>query len=146
MAFETLPSHEQTVYLEAPLASYKGQLLNCLGKPSEGEVWLRKCCSLRAQAVPPKPWESTFSADNLAKGIATNNNYSEALTWHKHACDLWCQWCDEEDIEMPAPFELKSSMSGTLIWAGRYEEARDILDQVIQEIESTEPYNWAMAA
>ncbi|KAL8926612.1 MAG: hypothetical protein Q9172_001711 [Xanthocarpia lactea] len=146
LAFGTLPHHEQTIYLEAPLASYKGQLLNCLGKPSEGEVWLRKCCSLRAQAVPPKPWESTFSAKNLANGIATNHNFPEAIMWHKHARDFWYQWCDEKGLEKNTPFELKTMMGITLIWAGHDEEARDILNQALRQIESTEPYNWAMAA
>lgn len=89
MAFNALPLREKTVFLEVPLPSYRGQLLNYLGKTMEGEVWFRKCCDLRAQAVPPNLWESTFSAENLVNGIATNNNFQDALMWHKKSADFW---------------------------------------------------------
>jgi hypothetical protein len=41
---------------------------------------------------------------------------------------------------------LKKSYGMVLVWAKHYEKARKILEEGIQQIESTKPYNWAVAA
>lgn len=146
LALETLPIGEKTVNLQGSLTSHKGQLLVRLGRPLEGVQWLRKSYDIRSRAVPFNPRESSWAAENAANAIATVNNFTEAIKWQEAARDHWLDWSEQNGVPGVWPAVLKKSLGTTLIWAGQRERAREILSQAIDQIEATEPYNWAMAA
>lgn len=58
----------------------------------------------------------------------------------------WLEWSESNGEPGSWPAVLKKSMGTTLIWAGQRQRAREVLNQAIDQIENTEPYNWAMAA
>ncbi len=146
LALETLSTEDQTINLQGSLTSHKGQLLVRLGKPFEGAEWLRKSYYIRSRAVPFNPRESSWAAENAANAIATVNKFPEAIQWQESARDHWLEWSEQNGEPGVWPAVLKKSMGTTLIWANQLERARDILSQAIDQIEATEPYNWAMAA
>ena len=147
MALNTLPKEEQTIGLQGSLTSHTGQLYVRLGRPAEGVEWLKKSYEIRSQDVPFNPRESAWAAENAANGIASLNEFDKAIQWLERAHDHWLEWSNEQSVLRGAyPATLKKSIGRILVWAGQFERARAICDQAIQEIESTEPYNWAMAA
>lgn len=147
MALNTLPKEQQTIGLQGSLTSHAGQLLVRLGKPAEGVERLKESYGIRSQDVPFNPRESAWAAENAANGIASLNNFDEAIQWQERARDHWLEWSNQQSVLRGAyPATLKKSIGMILVWAGQFERARAICNQAVQQIESTEPYNWAMAA
>ncbi|KAM0335642.1 hypothetical protein ACHAQA_000691 [Verticillium albo-atrum] len=146
-ALATLPVEDQTIGLQGSLTSHRGQLLVRLGNSSEGVQWLRKSYEIRSHAVPFNSRESAWAAENAANGIASVNDFATAIVWHEKARDHWMQWSKDNGPDPTGwPAVLKKSMGTTMIWAGKRDQARDIMTEALRQIESTEPYNWAMAA
>jgi hypothetical protein len=85
MALGTLPQEEQIIGLQGSLTSHTGQLLIRLGKPFEGVEWLKKSYEIRTHDVPFNPRESAWAAENAANGIATLNDFAEAIRWYELA-------------------------------------------------------------
>ncbi|KAG8161020.1 hypothetical protein KVR01_009284 [Diaporthe batatas] len=145
-ALGTLSEVDRTINLQGSLTSHRGQLLVRLGSPHEGVNWLRKSYKVRSQLKPLNLRESAWAAENAANGIATINEFPEAVQWHEKARDHWLEWSEKNGQQGTWPAVLKKSMGTTLIWAGQLENARNVLNQAMEQIETTEPYNWAMAA
>ncbi|KAI0099689.1 Tetratricopeptide-like helical [Nemania sp. FL0031] len=147
MALNTLSPESQTIALQGSLTSHKGQLFIRLGRTEEGVEWLRKSYEIRSHDVPFNDRESAWAAENLANGIATLNNFTEAIEWYERARDHWQTWSNQQAVgtgEWPAC--IKKSMAMALIWSGDSIRARNMADMALAQIQSTTPYNWAMAA
>ncbi len=147
IALSTLPEEAQTIGLQGSLTSHKGQLLVRLGKAKEGVEWLKKSYEIRSRDVPFHPRESAWAADNAATGIATLNDFAEATKWHERARDHFQEWSNKQtERKGEWPAEIMNSMGLGLIWNGRSKEARDLMNGALEQVESIEPYNWAVAA
>lgn len=147
MALESLPLIDQAIGLQGSLTSHTGQLLIRLGNPAEGVKWLKKSYEIRSHDHPFNPRESAWAAENAGNGIATLNDFPEAIVWLKRARDHWLEWSCKQEVgtgEWPAC--IKKSMGLAFAWAGELHEARKISLSALEQIESTQPYNWAMAA
>lgn len=147
MVLDTLSSENRTIALQGSLTSHRGQLLIRLGRPEEGVEWLRKSYDIRSHDVPFNYRESAWAAENLANGIATLNQFPEAIEWYERARDHWQTWSNQQPVgkgEWPAC--IKKSMGMALVWSGDSARARSVVNMALDQIESTEPYNWAMAA
>lgn len=147
LALSTLPKEQQTVALQGSLTSHKGQLLVRLGKAEKGVVWLKKSYEIRKGDVPFNPRESAWAADNAATGIASLNQFSVATKWHERARDHFQEWSNQQTERRGEwPAEIMNSMGLGLVWSGKTQEARELMDGALQQVETTEPYNWAVAA
>jgi hypothetical protein len=147
MALDTVRIEDQTNDMPSSITSYKGQLYVRTGKATEGMEILKKSYGIRAGAIPEDVRETAWALENAGNGIATTNALEESITWHERAIATWLSWAETESSEKGVyPAVLKKSYGMVLVWAGRYEKAREILEEGIQQIESTTPYNWAMAA
>lgn len=147
MALDTVPIEEQTNDMPSSITSYKGQLYVRIGRATEGMEILKKSYDIRAGAIPEDVRETAWALENAGNGIATTNALEEAITWLERAIATWLSWAENESSEKGIyPAVLKKSYGMILVWAKRYKDARKVLEQGIQQIESTTPYNWAMAA
>jgi uncharacterized protein HemY len=147
IALDTVPIEEQTNDMPSSITSYKGQLYVRTGKAIEGMEILKKSYGIRARAVPEDVRETAWALENAGNGIATTNALEESLQWQERAIATWLRWAETQSSEKDVyPAVLKKSYGMVLVWAKRYEKARKILEEGIQQIESTKPYNWAMAA
>lgn len=147
MALKTVPIEEQTNDMPSSITSYKGQLYVRTGKAIEGMKILKKSYDIRAGAVPEDVRETAWALENAGNGIATTNALDEAIIWLERSISTWLRWAETEGPEKGVyPAVLKKSYGMILVWAGQYEKARTVLEEGIQQIESTTPYNWAMAA
>ncbi|TVY82554.1 hypothetical protein LSUE1_G002863 [Lachnellula suecica] len=147
MAISTLPQGAPTIGLQGSLTSHTGQLLIRLGRPSEGVQWLKKSYEIRSHDVPFNPRESAWAAENAANGISTMNDFKEGVKWLEKSRYHWLEWSNKQDTargEWPAC--IMKSLGVSLTWAGELKLAQDLINQALQQIESKEPYNWAMAA
>jgi tetratricopeptide (TPR) repeat protein len=147
MALNAMPPEEQSISLQGSLTSHRGQLLLRLGKPEEGVKWLKKSYEIRSYDVPFNPRESAWAANNAATGIATLNNFAEALQWYSLARDHYLEWSNkqEENRGELSP-TIMIEMGICLLWSGQPQQAKELLDGALVQIESTKPYNWARAA
>lgn len=147
MALKTLPEQEDTVDLHGSLTSHKGQVLSRTGKPVDGVKWLKDSYEIRGHAVPLNLQLSAWAASNVANGLGCINEFSEAIEWEEIARDHWLDWSEKNGQDKNNwPASMKKGMGTTLIWAGKRDQARAVLDQALRQIESTEPYNWAVAS
>lgn len=147
MVFESLPPEHQTINLQGSLTSHRGQLLVRLGKPVEGVEWLRKSYEIRSGEIPLNLQEQAWAMENAANGIATLNEFDEAIEWYINARGWWLQWQEKQPTNRDEwPAVIKKSMAMALIWAGQADRARELAMLALEQIESTKPYNWAMAA
>ena len=147
LALSSLAHEDQTIGIQGSLTSHRGQLLVRLGRASEGVKWLKESYNVRTRDIPFNPRESAWAAENAGNGIATTNAFSDAIKWHELARDHWLEWSKTNSPDKGVwPAVLKKSMGTTLLWAGQRERARDLINQAMQQVESTEPYSWAMAA
>lgn len=149
MAIPTIPPQPSSIQidLEGELASHSGQALARVGKVEEGVKQLKLSYEIFAKAQPRNLREEAWCAENLADGIASTNNFQEAVRFQEKARELWLAWAEdnsEDKTEWPAV--LKWGMGTNLIWAGQNHYSRDILTQGLAQLESVKPYNWAMVA
>lgn len=149
MAIPTIPSQPHTIQidLEGSLASHMGQALARVGRTEEGVKQLKLSYDLFCTDEPRNLREEAWCAENLADGIASTNNFPEAVNFQEKARDHWLDWAEdnsEDKTEWPAI--LKWGMGTNLIWAGQNQRSRDILTQGLRQLEAVKPYNWAMVA
>jgi tetratricopeptide (TPR) repeat protein len=147
MALDTVPIEDQTNDMPSSITSYKGQLYVRTGKAIQGMEILKKSYDIRAGFIPEDIRETAWALENAGNGIATANALDEAITWLERSIATWLRWDETEGPEKGVyPAVLKKSYGMILVWAGHYEKARKLLEEGVQQIESTTPYNWAMAA
>jgi tetratricopeptide (TPR) repeat protein len=133
--------------LEGNLLSHKGQLLSKLGLGEESVECLKLAYKIFAGYDPYDPREAAWGAENLANGIATINNFPEAVRWQEKAREHWLDYSRDHSADKTEwAAILKKSMGTTLLWAGQRARARDILTEALKQMESETPYNWAMVA
>lgn len=147
LALNTMPPEEQAVGLRSSLASHRGQLLQRLGRHEEGLMWLKKSYTIRSHDKPFNPRESAFAADNAATGIATTNDFPEALKWYERARDHYLEWSNKQDSRRgELTPTVMINLGACLLYCGQIKQGRELLDKALAQVESTQPYNWARAA
>lgn len=147
VALSTLSEQQQTIGLQGSLTSHRGQLLIRLGQAEEGVKRLKRSYEIRSRDKPFNPRESAWAANNAATGIATLNNFAEATKWHELARDHFQEWSNQQtECTGEWPAEIMNSMGLGLVWSGQSKRARDLMNGALEQTESTEPYNWAVAA
>ncbi|KAH6626633.1 Tetratricopeptide-like helical [Chaetomium sp. MPI-SDFR-AT-0129] len=148
IALSTLPEEQQTTGLQGSLTSHKGQLLVRIGKAEEGVVWLKKSYDIRGRAIPFNHGESTWAACNAATGIATLNQFEEAIEWYERCSAHFKTWSYQQQAERKGEgsADIKTNLAQCLVWFGQPGRARELLDEALAEYNVTEPFNWAMAA
>jgi hypothetical protein len=145
LAFDTLPEEEQTVGLQGPLTSHRGQMLVRQGKADEGVPWLKKSYAIRSRDNNPR--ELAWAAENAAEGIASANNFTESIRWQEQARDIYQEWSNKQTERRGEwPAFIMYSMGLGLIWSGQSKRARHLMNEASEQVESTEPYNWPVAA
>lgn len=149
MAIATIPRQPLNIQIDlaGELASHKGQALARVGRLEEGVEELKMSYKIFAQARPRNLREEAWCAENLADGIASANNFLDAISFQEQAQGHWLHWAkDNGENRTEWPGILKWGMGTNLIWAGQNDRARDILTQGLVQLEAAEPYNWAMVA
>ena len=141
IALSTLPREDQSIALQGSLNSHPGQLLVIIDKPAEGVKWLKQSYEISSHDVPFNLRESAWAAGNAANGIASLNDFAEAIKWQELARDHWLEWSNKQDTGRGAwTADLQRGMGMTLIWSGQLQPVREVSTLPIQQIESTEPY------
>lgn len=147
IALSTLQEEQQTIGLQGSLTSHKGQLLIRIGKAEKGVVWLKKSYEIRGRAIPFNPCESTWAACNAATGIATLNQFGEAIEWYERCADHFKAWSNQRtERKEEGSADIKTNLAQCLVWFGQSGRARGLLDDALAEYNRVEPFNWAMAA
>ncbi|KAI1420538.1 NB-ARC and TPR domain protein [Xylaria sp. FL1777] len=149
MAIPTIPRqpHSIQVDLEGSLASHRGQVLARVGRFEEGIKQLKLSYDLFRTDQPRNLREEAWCAENLADGIASTNNFPEAVSFQEKARDHWLDWAkDNSEDKTEWPAILKWGMGTNLIWAGYNARSRDVLTHGLNQLEASKPYNWAMVA
>ncbi|KAL9098012.1 MAG: hypothetical protein Q9163_006238 [Psora crenata] len=149
MAISTIPTQPRSIQidLEGELASHRGQALARVGRAEEGVKQRKLSYEVFATDQPRNLREEAWCAENLADGIASTNNFLEAVGFQEKARDHWLEWAkDNSEDKTEWPAILKWGMGTNLIWAGQNHRARDILTQGLSQLEAAKPYNWAMVA
>ncbi|KAF2009002.1 hypothetical protein BU24DRAFT_468404 [Aaosphaeria arxii CBS 175.79] len=143
MALDTLPPEQQSIGLQGSLTSHRGQLNLRIGKTEEGVRWLRKSYEIRSQDDPFKPLESAWAADNLAAGLGSMGEFSEALEWCKIARDHYMDGTGQTIDSDPA---LMITTAIILFRSGKPKESRQMLNAALEQIEVARPYDWYRAS
>lgn len=139
--------HSAKINLEGTLASHKGQLLARIGKPEEAVKYLKLSYDMFATDKPYNPRELAWCAGNLANAVATTNDWTSAVMWQEKARDHWLYHSIQNNMNPTEwPAILKKGMGTTLLWAGQPSRAREVLTEAFEQVESQQPYNWAVAA
>lgn len=149
MVAATIPPQPLSIHvdLEGELASHRGQALVRVGRADEGIPYLQRSYKMFAMDQPRNLREEAWCAENLADGLASTNNFIEAVRFQETARDHWLDWAkDNSEDKTEWPAILKWGMGTNLIWAGQNEQSRSVLVQGLSQLEATKPYNWAMAA
>ncbi|KAK4141224.1 Tetratricopeptide-like helical [Dichotomopilus funicola] len=147
IALNTLPEEQQTIGLQGSLTSHKGQLLVRIGKAKEGVVLLKKSYDIRGRAIPFNHGESTWAACNAATGIATLNQFEEAIEWYERCSAHFTTWSEQQsERKGEGSADIKTNLAHCLVWFGQPERARELLAEALAECNRSEPFNWAMAA
>ena len=149
MAILTMPPQPRSIQIDlaGELASHRGQAPVRGGRAEQGLQHLKLAYELFATDEPRNLREEAWGAENLADGIASTNNFPEAVRFQEEARDHWLDWAkhnSEDKMEWPAI--LKWGMGTNLIWAGQHHRSRSVLVEGIRQLEAAKPYNWAMVA
>ncbi|KAI0100214.1 NB-ARC and TPR domain protein [Nemania sp. FL0031] len=149
MAILTIPTQPQSIQidLEGSLASHRGQALARVGRAEEGVKYLRSAYEIFANDQPRNLREEAWCAENLADGMASMNNFHEAMIFQEKARNHWLDWAkDNSDDKTEWPAILKWGMGTNMIWAGMNSQSKEVLTQGLAQLEAASPYNWAMVA
>ncbi|EEP78975.1 predicted protein [Uncinocarpus reesii 1704] len=149
MAIPTIPPQPKSIQadIEGDLASHRGQALARVGRAEEGVKELKLSYEIFASSQPRNLREEAWCAESLADGIASMNNYPEAVIFQEKAREHWLEWAKDNSADTTEwPAILKWGMGNNLIWAGENQRSRDILTQGLEQLEGAKPYNWAMVA
>lgn len=147
LAVGTIPASKVSNTFLGALYSHHGQLLTRIGKGKEGVLWLRKSYETFALDLPESLLDVAWAADNAATGIASINEFEEAMRWYDSARDQWIEWHNKQpgSVGSWTPI-LKTSIARGWFWGGRILEARQLATDSLQQIEATKPYSWNLAA
>lgn len=149
MAIRTIHLQERStqIELEGDLASHSGQALVRVGRTQEGVEQLELAYELFSTEQPRNLREEAWCAENLADGIASMNNFREAVALQEKARQHWLQWAkDNSEDKTEWPAILKWGMGTNIVRAGQTHRERNILTQGLSQLEAAKPYNWAMVA
>ncbi|KAI1313744.1 NB-ARC and TPR domain protein [Xylaria venustula] len=149
IALPTIPPQQWSVQtdLEGSLASHRGQVLARVSRTEEGIKQLKLAYDLYCKDQPRNLREEAWCAENLADGIASINDFPQAVDYQEKARDHWLDWAkDNSEDKTEWPAILKWGMGTNLIWAGHPRRSKDVLTQGLTQLEAARPYNWAMAA
>ncbi|KAF1844988.1 Tetratricopeptide-like helical [Cucurbitaria berberidis CBS 394.84] len=147
MALSTLPEEQQTPGLQCPLLSQSGQLLIRLGKPAEGVSRLRQSYDIQSHEQPSNFRDLAWAAGDVANGMGTLNEFPEAIRWHERARHHWfCGPNDQTSERGHWPAYMERNLAVALVWSGLLDQAREIATSALHQIESTDPYDWVVAA
>lgn len=147
MALSSMPQEEQKISLQGSLTSHRGQLNLRFGKTEEGVKWLKKSYEIRSRDVPLKPLESAWAADNLAAGLGSINDFTEALKWCEIARDHYLDGTNQQKngSEESDP-TLMINTAANLFRSGQPARAKALLNAALKQIESEKPYDWYRAS
>lgn len=149
MAIRAIPPQPHNIQtdLEGDFASHMGQALARVGRCEEAVQQLKLSYKIFSTAQPRNLREEAWCAENLADGLASTNNFEEAVSFQEKARDHWLDWAkDNSEDKMEWPAILKWGMGTNLIWAAQNHRARDVLTKGLGQLEAAKPYNWVMLA
>lgn len=148
VALNTKPSmsHHQWVIAEGSLASYRGQIFSLIGKSAEGCELLKKCYDVNCSDDPRNPQAECYAASNYAHGLGSMNRFDEAVKWSERAIEHWFEWQPELRSSAVYNAPLKLRLGLPLLFKGKLREAREILTAGRDQLESSRPYQWQVAA
>lgn len=147
MAIGSVPREEQTISLQGSLTSHRGQLNLRFGKTEEGVKWLKKSYEIRSRDVPLKALELAWAADNLAAGLGSINDFTEALKWCEIARDHYLDGTGQQKngSEESRP-TLMINTATNLFRSGQPKKAKALLKEALDQIDSKKPYDWYRAS
>ncbi len=148
MALETAPAmeHHQRIFAEGGLASYRGQLLSIVGRPAEGCEYLKRSYDLMCKDDPYNPQEECLAASNYSHGLGSMNEYDSGVQWSHTALKHWFEHRPEDRVSGVCAPAVKLTLELLHLFRGEAREAREVLLEGKNRIESSRPYLWQMAA
>lgn len=148
IALNTKPSmsHHQRIFAEGGLASYRGQLFSIICKVAEGCEFLKKSYDLMCIDDPYNPQEECLAASNYSHGLGSMNRFDEAADWSEKAIEHWYEYRPEDRESGEYVPAVKLTLGLPCLFNGKLSRAREVLTAGRDQIESSRPYLWQMAA
>ena len=146
IALRSLPSEDQTWDMRGSITSYKGQLYLHTGRALRGVDIQKESYEIRTMAVPQDLRETAWGALNVANAIASTNNFAEAAIWHERAINHWLEFDQASGNKGIYPPSFKRSFAMSLLWSGEYKRARTLLEHALRQVETSDPFDWALGA
>ncbi|KAL9104085.1 MAG: hypothetical protein Q9163_000937 [Psora crenata] len=148
VALSTKPSmsHHEGIFAEGGLASYRGQLFATIGRYAEACEYLKKSYDFMANDDPYNPQEECLAASNYAHALGSMNNYDAAVAWSEKAIEHWFEHRPDDRQSGEYVPAVKLTLGLPLLFKGDMERAREVLTAGRDQIETSRPYLWQMAA
>ncbi len=106
-----------------------------------------KSYEIRCYDVLLKLLELTWAADNLANGLSSTNDFTEALKWCEIVRDYHLDGTDQEkNGSKESDPTLMINMVVNLFRSDQPEQAKTLLKTAIKQIEVKGSYDWCRAS
>lgn len=132
------------------IPSYLGQQYLRIGFHQKGLECLQRSLEIRTQEPDGDQMEVSWSEHNIGEAYVTMMELDKAYEWFERAAVTWKKWADSAKPSDPprrpfSPFQ-KMSMVTCLLYMGRLEEARAVLDSLYKEYMAAATEQWVNTA
>lgn len=146
IAIQTLPQPDKEIYLlssteihVASMWAFRGQFKLALNS-------LLTAHSLKQAENPVDLPNTCWIEDNLATIYGCLGDFDIAVEWTDRSRATWRAWSESSGIEFKCPPLLKLTHGRILLFAGRLDEARTLLNEALDGLLAAVPFVWAPAA
>ncbi|KAF5000627.1 hypothetical protein FDECE_11164 [Fusarium decemcellulare] len=147
-AISSLKDEEGLYDMRSSIPSYLGQMYLRSGYHETGVECLHKSLAIRLQEKNGDEMEVSWAEHNLGEAYVTMGELETAHDWFERAAETWKRWATTEPKESKpevSPFQ-RMSLATCLLYMGRIEESRRVLESPLEEYLRTATENWTNAA
>ena len=143
-ALNELEDGPKKMDLKALILSHQAQAAESLGEPLKAIELNKQVYEIRLQEKPCMKILLCHIANNLGYCHNTANLHEDSEKWYEKSKEWWETMVkdDEESRDRPA-YHIKNH-ARCLIYLGKYDKAKEMLDVSIPRLKTEKPLNWAM--
>ncbi|RGP66019.1 tetratricopeptidelike helical [Fusarium sporotrichioides] len=146
IAVETLDDREKFKEILPHIYSHQANMYEGLGQAEKAIELNKRAFEIRLQEQPVKQVLCYGLEANLGYTHNTAGNHELAMDWFEKARNRWLKYVAEVDDKDAYPPVLKKNTARCLLYLGKTNEARDLLEKSIEEFKNSKPFNWGMLA
>jgi tetratricopeptide (TPR) repeat protein len=145
-ALDMLEDGPRKMDLKASILSHQAQAAESLGNPRKAIALNQTGYQIRLEEKPRSKILLCYTANNIGYCHNTANLHEDSEKWYEKSRDWWDLMVRDGDETRSRPARHITNHARCLIYLGKYDKAKEMLNISIPRLKAEKPLNWAMLA